>query len=105
MSVRRQRGKAAFPPDPNNLGGVQTIIDEYRHMQDRIYLARNQPSSAKLAAIKRYAEDMSLAERLSRNRAARNAAVDPIAPEHISRIYHMHRRAAGVMKEAGGAGA
>ncbi|KAG2454467.1 hypothetical protein HYH02_001486 [Chlamydomonas schloesseri] len=92
MSVRRERGKAAFPPDPNNLGGVQTIIDEYRHMQNRINLARNQPSSTKLAAVKRYAVDMSLAERLSRNRAARNAAVDPIAPEHISRIYHMHRR-------------
>eukprot|EP00198_Chlamydomonas_reinhardtii_P007942 XP_001697279.1 predicted protein [Chlamydomonas reinhardtii] len=77
MSVRRQRGKAAFPPDPNNLGGVQTIIDEYRHMQNRIYTARNQPSSAQLAAVKRYAEDMSLAERLSRNRAARRSAVDP----------------------------
>ncbi|KXZ44955.1 hypothetical protein GPECTOR_60g732 [Gonium pectorale] len=61
-------------------------------MQNRVYQARNQPSTVEIAAVKRYTIDMSMAERLSRNRAARRAATDQTAPEHINRIYHMHRR-------------
>ncbi|EFJ41549.1 hypothetical protein VOLCADRAFT_107640 [Volvox carteri f. nagariensis] len=90
MSLRHERGKAAFPPNSENLGGVQLILDEYRHMQERINDIR--PSTVELAAAKRYKEDMSLAERLSRNRAARRAAHNPVSAEHVNNLYHMYRR-------------
>ena len=35
---------------------------------------------------------LSMAERLSHNRALRRAAVDVIPVEHINNIYHLHRK-------------
>ncbi|GLI59629.1 hypothetical protein VaNZ11_001554 [Volvox africanus] len=90
MSLRRERGKAAFAPNPDNLGGVQLILDEYRHMQERINDIR--PSTVELAAAKHYREDLTMAERLSRNRAARRATTNQVAADHVNNLYHMYRR-------------
>ncbi len=38
----------AFPPDPNNLGGVQQIMDEYYHMKERINSVK--PSTIRIAS-------------------------------------------------------
>ncbi|GLC39988.1 hypothetical protein PLESTB_000121100 [Pleodorina starrii] len=90
MSLRYDRGKPAFPPNSNNLGGVDLILDEYRHMQERINDIR--PSTVELAVAKRYTQDMTMAERLSRNRAARQAANNQVAADHVNNLHHMHRR-------------
>lgn len=90
MSVRRDRGKAAFPPTDRNLGGASQIIDEYRHFQKRINAV--QPSTVEIARAKVQASDVSMSERLRVNRAARRAAVDLTAVNHINNVYHMHRR-------------
>ena len=75
MSVRRDRGKAAFLPSDRNLGGASQIIDEYRHFQKRINAV--QPSTVEIARAKVQVSSAALTldfRQMSRYRAACMAA-------------------------------
>lgn len=81
----------AFTPNENNLGGAQEILDEYKNMQNKLRQMKAGPGLGEMVRLPGTSRAMSMAERLSNNRARRRAAVDRTAVEHINNVYHMHR--------------
>jgi hypothetical protein len=82
-------GGGSFIPDERSLGGAYQIYTSYASHHQRIEDAT--PSRAILNSKK--TSYMSLAQRLSHNRQARNAAVDVAQNlEHYNNIYHLNRR-------------
>ena len=78
-----------FVPDERSLGGAHQIYSNFASHHQRIEDAA--PSRAILNSKK--TSGMSLAARLSHNRAAREAAVDSSRSlEHHNNIYHLNRR-------------
>lgn len=82
-------GGGAFVPDERSLGGAYQIYTNYASHHQRIEDAT--PSRAILNS--RQTSHMSMAQRLSHNRHARNEAVDGTrSMEHYNNIYHLNRR-------------
>lgn len=89
MTRTQNQGKAAFPPNENNIGGMHQILNDFKHMQSRLQVAG--PTVGQLVRYKDAPPQLSMAQRLSINRARRRGAVDLTAVSHINRVYHMHR--------------